>query len=170
MPRNLVFDVDVEVSAARMYDYFTKVGYWEDLVGFYRDNGSQTEIAHFSSDDTGTDVTFTHIMTAQDLPPIARRAVPGTFIVKREQHFDPFDESANRAVGRFTGQVPAPLDLSGDYVLHDTDRGSRMRLTTTCRVRVPIIGGQIEHLVVGGLKMLFSHEGEFTAEWVAGHQ
>lgn len=170
MPRNLVYDVDVEVPAAQMYGYFTTIGYWEDLVGFYRDNASHTEIAHFSSDDTGTDVTFTHIMTAQDLPPIARRLVPGSFIVKREQHFDPFDQSANRAVGRFTGQVPAPLDLSGDYVLHDTERGSRMRLTSTCRVRVPIIGGQIEHLVVGGLKMLFIHEGEFTAEWVAGHQ
>lgn len=170
MPRNLVYDIDVDVPAVRMYGYFTTVGYWEDLVGFYRDNGSHTEIAHFSSDDSGTDVTFTHIMTAQDLPPIARPAVPGTFIVKREQHFDPFDAAANRALGRFTGQVPAPLDLSGDYVLHDTERGSRMRLTTTCRVRVPIIGGQIEQLVVGGLKMLYSHEGEFTAEWIAGHR
>lgn len=170
MPRSLVYDVDVDVPAATMYGYFTKVDYWEDLVVHYRDNGSRTEIAHFSSDETGTDVTFTHIMTAQDLPPIARRAVPGTFIVKREQHFEPFDDSANRALGRFRGHVPAPLDLNGDYVLHDTDGGSRMRLTTECRVRIPIIGGQIEHLVVGGLKMLFANEGEFTADWVAGHR
>jgi hypothetical protein len=170
MPRSLVYDVDVDVPAAQMYGYFTTIGYWEDLVGYYRGNGSHTEIAQFSADGTGTDVTFTHIMTAQDLPPIARRLVPGSFVVKRQQHFDPFDEPANRAVGRFTGQMPAPLDLTGDYVLHDTDRGSRMRLTSRCRVRVPIIGGQIEHLVVGALKTLFSHEGDFTAKWIAGHQ
>lgn len=170
MPRTMVYDVDVDVPAAQMYGYFTTVGYWEDLVGYYRDNGSRTEIAHFSSDETGTDVTFAHIMTAQDLPPIARPVVPGTFVVKREQHFDPFDEPANSAVGRYRADVPVPLDLDGDYVLHDTPTGSRMRLTTACRMRVPIIGGQIEQLVVGGLKMLFAHEGEFTAEWVAGHQ
>ena len=44
-----------------------------------------------------------------------------------------------------------------------------MRLESTCRARVPIIGGQIEKLVMGGLKMLFAEEGQFTAEWVAGH-
>ena len=38
-----------------------------------------------------------------------------------------------------------------------------MRLTTSCRMRVPIIGGQIEQLVLGGLKSMFAGEGEFTA-------
>jgi hypothetical protein len=163
MPRRLVYDVDVDVPAAEMYGYFTTVGYWEDLVGFYRNNGSHT-------DDAGTDVTFTHVMTAQDLPPIARRLVPRSFVVKREQHFSPFDESTGQAHGRFLGEVPAPVDITGDYILGDIESGSRMRLTSACRVRVPIIGGQIEHLVVGGLKLLFTHEGEFTAEWVAAHQ
>ena len=48
MPRNLVYDVDVDVSAAEMYGFFTTVGYWEDLVGFYLDNGAHTEIANFA--------------------------------------------------------------------------------------------------------------------------
>ena len=29
---------------------------------------------------------------------------------------------------------------------------------------------QIEHFVVTGLRTLFGTEGEFTTEWVAGHQ
>lgn len=169
MPRSMVYDVDVDVPAAQMYGYFTTVGYWEDLVEFYRGHSSDTEIAHFSTDETGTNVTFTHIMSAQDLPAVARRVVPGSFVVTREQHFDPFDEHANTAVGRYRADVPVPLDLTGDYILHDTAGGSRMRLTTACRMSVPIIGGQIESLVLGGLKMLFAHEGEFTAEWVADH-
>ncbi|MFN8072566.1 MAG: DUF2505 domain-containing protein [Mycobacterium sp.] len=170
MPSSLVYDVDVDVPAAQMYGYFTTVGYWEDLVEHYRSHSSQTEIAHFSSDETGTDITFAHIMSAQDLPPVARRVISGSFIVKREQHFDPFDTPANQAVGRYRADVPVPLDLTGDYVLHDTERGSRMRLTTSCRMRVPIIGGQIEQLVLGGLKSMFAGEGEFTAEWVAAHR
>jgi hypothetical protein len=170
MPRSMIYDVDVDVPAAQMYSYFTTVGYWEDLVEYYRSHSAQTEIAHFSSDETGTDVTFAHIMSAQDLPPVARRVISGSFIVKREQHFDPYDAPGNQAVGRYRADVPVPLDLTGDYVLHNTDRGSRMRLTTSCRMPVPIIGGQIEQLVLGGLKTMFASEGEFTAEWVAAHR
>lgn len=169
MPRSLVYDVDVDVPAAQMYAFFTTREYWEDLVGFYRENASRTEIAHFSSDETGTDVAFTHIMSAQDLPPIVRPVVPGSFVVTREQHFDPFHAPSNRAVGRYRAQIPAPVEVTGDYLLHDHENGSRMRLESACRARVPIIGGQIESLVLGGLKMLFAHEGEFTAEWVADH-
>ncbi|MCB1264344.1 MAG: DUF2505 domain-containing protein [Mycobacterium sp.] len=170
MPRHMAYDVDVVVPAAVMYGYFTTVEYWEDLVGFYRENATRTEIAHFRSDDTGTDISFAHILSAEDLPAIARPVVPGTFVITREQHFEPFDEAANQATGRYRAQIPAPVDVTGDYVLADTEHGSRMRLETACRVRVPIIGGQIEGLLVTGLKTLFSREGEFTADWVAGHR
>ena len=43
----MVYDVDVDVPAAQMYRYFSSVGYWEDLVEFYRGNGSRTEIAQY---------------------------------------------------------------------------------------------------------------------------
>lgn len=170
MPRSMVYDVDVDdVPAAEMYRQFTTRRYWEDLVGFYLDNGARTEIAHFSCDDSGTDVTFTHIMSHDDLPAIARPVVPHTFVVTREQHFEPFHPGANQAAGRYRANIPAPVEVTGDYLLHDTDRGSRMRLESVCRVRVPLIGGQIEQLVLGGLKELFAHEGAFTADWIAGH-
>lgn len=171
MPRSMVYDIDVDdVAAAEMYRQFTTRRYWEDLVEFYRGNGSRTEIARFSSGDTGTDVSFTHIMSADDLPSIARQVVPGTFVVTREQHFDPFQPAINQAAGRYRAQVPAPVDITGDYLLLDTERGSRMRLESVCRVRVPLIGGKIEQLVMGGLQTLFANEGEFTAEWIGGNR
>jgi hypothetical protein len=170
MPRRMTFDIDVELPAARMYSLFTQVDYWQDLVEFYQENAGRTEIAHFSTDDNGTHVTFNHIMTADDLPPIARPVLPGTFVVTREQHFEPFDTPANQALGRYLAHIPAPVELTGDYLLADTERGSRMRLESLCRVQVPLIGGQIEQLVMSGLKMLFAKEGEFTADWIAGHR
>jgi hypothetical protein len=170
MPRSMTFDIDVELPAAKMYNLFTKVDYWQDLVGFYRENAARTEIEHFSSDDTGTHVTFAHIMSGQDLPPIARPVLPGTFVVTREQHFEPFHTDTNQALGRYLAHIPAPVELTGDYVLADTERGSRMRLESRCQVRVPLIGGQIEQLVMGGLRILFEKEGEFTAEWITGHR
>jgi len=169
MPRSMVYDIDVDVPAAQMYRYFSARGYWDSLVEFYRSRSARTEIAGFSSDGTGTDISFRHIMSAQDLPSVARRVVTGTFVVTRVQHFDPFDDQANRAIGRYSAQIPAPVEVTGDYLLCDTDSGSRMRLDSTCRARVPFIGGQIEQLVVDGLKLLLAQEGEFTTEWVASH-
>jgi hypothetical protein len=166
----MVFDIDVEVPAAELYNRFTTVEYWQDLVTFYRENSARTEITHFSCDHTGTDVSFAHIMSGEDLPAVARPVLPGTFVVTREQHFEPFHTPTNRALGRYRAHIPAPVELTGDYTLADTDRGSRMRLESHCQVRVPLIGGQIEQLVMGGLKVLFAKEGEFTSDWIAGHR
>ena len=171
MPREMIYDVDVDVPAAVMYREFTTVGYWENLVLFYRENAANAEIAHFASDETGTDLAFSHIISAADLPAIARPVVPSTFGISREQHFEPFEHATGSAAGRYRAEVPvAPVDIRGEYLLTDNGPGSRMRLQTTCTARVPIIGGQIEQLIVNGLQTLFAKEGEFTAEWIGGHR
>ena len=132
--------------------------------------GGKVDVADSEfTDETGTDIAFSHILSADDLPAIARAVVPGRFVITREQHFEPFHEATNEARGRYGAQIPAPVDLTGDYVLADTEQGSRMRMETVCRARVPIIGGQIEQLLMNGLKTLFSREGEFTTDWVARH-
>ena len=168
MARRMVYDIDVDVPAADLYRHFTGRQYWEDLVASYLENSTRTEIAHFATGESGTDVSFAHIIAAEDLPAIARPVVPARFAVTREQHFDPFEQTANQASGRYRALVPvAPVDVSGDYILTDTETGSRMRLETRCKVRVPIIGGQIEQLIVNGLQSLFAEEGRFTREWLA---
>lgn len=162
--------IDVDVPVAVMYRGFTTVGYWEELVEFYRENSFRTEIKHFSSDDGGTDISFDHILSAPDLPPIARAVVPGTFIITREQHFEPFQAASKRATGRYNALVPAaPVEITGQYVLSENGAVSQMSLKTFCKVNVPLIGGQIEQLVVNGLKSLFAKEGEFTADWITRH-
>ena len=114
----MVYTVDVDVPAAEMYRNFTGIGYWEDLVAFYRANAAETEIAHFATGDSGTDVAFSHILSARDLPPIARPVLPGTFVITREQHFDPFDEATNSARGHYRAIVPAvPVQVTGEYTL-----------------------------------------------------
>jgi hypothetical protein len=167
----MVYTVDVDVPAAEMYRNFTGIGYWEDLVAFYRANAAETEIAHFATGDSGTDVAFSHILSARDLPPIARPVLPGTFVITREQHFDPFDEATNSARGHYRAIVPAvPVQVTGNYTLHDLSPRSQMRLETVCTARVPLIGGQIEQLLANGLQTLFAKEGEFTADWIGGHR
>ena len=167
----MAYTVDVAAPADVLYRDITALDYWQALVQSYRDNSTRTEIAHFSTGPDGTDVSFAHILSAEDLPPIARPVVPATFVVTREQHFDPFDDGTSRAVGRYRALVPnVPVDIEGTYVLCDAEQGSQMQIDTRCTVRVPIIGRQIESLIVNGLKHLFATEGEYTAEWIAGHR
>ncbi|MEI7915377.1 MAG: DUF2505 domain-containing protein [Mycobacteriaceae bacterium] len=170
MPRTMVYDIDVAVPAADLHRDFTGVDYWEQLVGFYESNGARTELAHFQSSDAGTDIAFSHILTSADFPAVARPVLPSTFVVTREQHFDPFEPSAQRVNGSYRAVVPTvPVDIRGEYLLSDTATGSRMRLQTQCTVRAPIIGGQIEQLILGGMRTLFAEEGRFTSEWVTRH-
>ncbi len=171
MSRRMSYVVGVDKPVAAVYQDFTTIKYWEDLVEFYRAHSLRTEIARFDTDASGTDIAFTHTISAQDLPPIARPVVPGSFTITRHQHFDPLDPTGNRAVGHYSAAIPkAPVEISGEYVLSDTASGSQLELQTLCRVKVPIIGGQIEHWIVNGLQTMFSTEGEFTTDWVAGHQ
>lgn len=170
MPRSMVYDIDVGVPAATLHRDFTGADYWEELVRFYEANGARTELAHFHTDDNGTDIAFSHILTSTDFPAVARPVLPNTFVVTREQHFDPFEPSAQRVNGTYRAVVPTvPVDIRGDYLLSDTATGSRMRLQTQCTVRAPVIGGQIEGLILGGLRTMFAEEGRFTSEWVTRH-
>lgn len=170
MSRRMSYVVRVDKPSAVVYQDFTTIGYWEDLVEFYREHSLDTEITRFSTDTSGTDIAFTHTVSAVDLPPIARPVVPGRFTITRHQHFDPLDPSGSRAAGHYSAAIPkAPVEISGEYVLSDTATGAQLELQTLCRVKVPLIGGQIEHWVLNGLQTLFHTEGEFTTEWVAGH-
>jgi len=170
MPRNMAYTVDVDVPPEVLYQSLTTIDYWQDLVEIYRENAARTEISHFSSGPDGTDVSFAHILSAADLPAIARPVVPGTFVITREQHFGPFQESDGRAAGSYRALIPsAPVDIAGDYILGAGGPGSQMRIDSRCTVRVPLIGGQIEALIVTGLKSLFAREGEYTAEWFAAN-
>lgn len=169
MPRRMIYAVDVDVPAAQMYADFTAIDYWQDLVEHYRENAIRTEIAHFHTDEDGTDISFAHLLSGEDLPAIARPVISGTFVVTRVQHFDPFCVSSNTAAGRYRAEIKAPIDVAGSYLLADTDGGSQMRMETECRARVPLIGGQMEQMLLAGLKTLFAREGEFTADWLAAH-
>jgi len=169
MARRMDYVIALDEPAANLYQSFTSRQYWEDLVEIHVGN-AQTELTHFVIGDSGTDITFTHTMTRQNLPPIAAAVVPVKITVTREQHFDPFDPDTNSATGHYAALVPAaPMDFGGTYVLSETDTGSQLCLSSLCEVKVPLIGGMIEDVVLGRLRHLFDAERDFTRAWIAEH-
>jgi hypothetical protein len=161
--------ITLDKPVADLYQSFTSRPYWEDLVAEHQQH-TDTELAGFSSDETGTDIVFTHTVSRRDMPPMIAAVVPLRLTITREQHFDPFNAATNSADGHYRALVPAaPLKFDGTYVLTQTGEGSELRLSSLCTVNVPLVGGKIEQWVLDGLRGMFDSERDFTREWITGH-
>jgi hypothetical protein len=172
MSRRLDYTVSFDAPAEKIYQDLTSRHYWDALTDAYQWLTPQSEITEFCTDESGTDIVFKHFMPRSELPPIARTVLPVDLVVARAQHFDPFDTETNSATGRFRATVPAmPGHFSGRYFLTETDPGrrSQLRLTSECKVRIPLVGGTIEALIVSNITMLFDSEEAFTADWIVKH-
>ncbi|KDF00529.1 hypothetical protein Y900_016650 [Mycolicibacterium aromaticivorans JS19b1 = JCM 16368] len=161
--------IGLDKPVAELYQSFTSREYWEDLVAEHQQH-TDSEMTHFHSDVTGTDIVFTHTVSRRDMPSMIAAVVPLRLTITREQHFDPFDAGTNSADGHYRALVPAaPLDFDGTYVLQQTGAGSELRLRSLCKVNVPLLGGKIEKWVLDGLRGLFDNERDFTRDWIASH-
>jgi hypothetical protein len=166
MDHTIAFDAPAE----RIYQTFVCREYWQTLLDTYRSLTPQSEIADFHSDRAGTDIVVTQTLARTHLPPIARKVWPVDIVVRREQHFDPYNHAGNRAQGEFRASVQhGPGHFGGRYFLAETDTGSQLRLASVCRFAVPLIGGKLEELVLHYMKVLFAAEEAFTADWIARH-
>ncbi|WP_179466281.1 DUF2505 domain-containing protein [Mycolicibacterium vinylchloridicum] len=169
MSRRMDYVIELDKPVADLYQSFTSRPYWEDLVAEHQKH-TDTELAEFSTDETGTDIVFTHTVSRRDMPPMIAAVVPLRLTVTRAQHFDPFNPATNSADGHYRALVPAaPLKFDGTYVLTQTGKGSELRLSSLCKVNVPLVGGKIEQWVLDGLRGLFDSERDFTRDWIAGH-
>lgn len=113
---------------------------------------------------------FTQNLPRAYLPPIARTVMPVDMIITREQHFEPYDHTRNRARGTYRASIPAgPGHFGGKYFLTDTHDGSQLRLASVCKVWIPFIGGKLEDLILTDITLLFDAEEAFTADWISKH-
>jgi Protein of unknown function (DUF2505) len=164
-----------DAPAEKIYQDFTSRHYWDSLMDAYGWLTPQSEITHFRSDETGTDIAFRQNLPRMYLPPVARAVMPVDMIITREQHFDPFDADANSATGSYRASVPhGPGHFGGRYHLTETGDSeagdkSRLRLASVCKVHIPFIGGTLEQLILSNITMLFDAEEAFMADWIAKH-
>ncbi|WP_231643300.1 DUF2505 domain-containing protein [Mycolicibacterium baixiangningiae] len=171
MSRRMEHTVTFDAPAAHIHSQFTSEEYWRTLAEVYRELNPRTELTLFRSDARGTDIALRQVMPRDDLPPIARKVMPVDLVITREQHFDPFDAAAARAEGTFAATMPrAPGRLDGRYELADTATGSQLRVRSSCKVSLPLVGGTLEDLILSNMRHLFDGEQRFTAERVSGRR
>ncbi|GAC1411404.1 MAG: hypothetical protein NVS4B6_32450 [Mycobacterium sp.] len=69
------------------------------------------------------------------LPPLARVVIPTDLIITRKQHYNPHGHDRKRPKGTYSTSIPhGPGSFGGQYFLTETDTGSRLRLTSVCKV------------------------------------
>ena len=169
MSRRMDYVIGLERPAAELYQSFTSRQYWEDLIAEHQQH-TDSELTRFHSDAHGTDIVFTHTVSRRDMPSMIAAVVPLRLTITREQHFDPFNPATNSADGHYRALVPAaPLHFDGTYVLQQTGAGAELRLSSLCKVNVPLVGSKIEKWVLDGLRGLFDNERDFTRDWIASH-
>jgi hypothetical protein len=169
MSRRMDHTIAFDAPAEKIYQDLTSREYWQTLMEVYL-KFTPSNLTSFSTSERGTDIVFVHVLPRDHLPPIARNVMPVDMVITRTQHFDPFDHATGRAEGTYSASIPrGPGSLRGEYFLEETDSGSTLRLASVCKVRIPLIGGTLEDLILNGTKDVFDAEEEFAADWISRH-
>jgi hypothetical protein len=99
-------------------------------------------------------------------PGLAKRLLPPDGLAEQTDRWDLTD--ADRPTAQwFVVVAGAPADLTGDYRIESTATGSRYQVTGRVAVRVPLLGGSLEGMVVDNVRDLVSAELRFLADWLA---
>lgn len=170
MSRRTVSTVNFPAPAEKIYQDFASRDYWETLMSAYGWLTPVSEIHTFTVTDNGIDVVLKQNLPRIYLPPIAQKVMLTDMVITRVQHFAPFDHRKGSAMGSYSASVPAgPGSFTGVCTLTDTDQGSQLKLSSTCKVYIPFIGGKLEDLILYHLSDLFRVEEGFIADWISKH-
>ena len=171
MSRRSDYAVSFAAPAGTIYQEFTDREFWESLMATYRSMSQISDLTPFSTGTSGTDIVFRQVFPRSELPPVARAVMPVDMVITREQHFAPFDAASTSADGTYRASIPAGLGhFRGKYFLSESETGSQLRLASECKVKVPLVGGTLEQLILSNITQLFDAEGAFMADWVSKHR
>ena len=164
MPRSFDMAADYDGTVEQIHRAFGDRRYWlERLAESGADEATLDSIT--SGADGGVDVVTTQTMRADRLPGVVAQFHRGDLSFVREEVWTPIRDG--KATATVRGTIPgAPATLSGTAVLSPTGSGSRLELTATVEVRIPLVGGKVESFVGGQLVGLLAAEQNFTTAWI----
>lgn len=156
---------DYPSSVQAVLDAFADERYWLARLDASAGEGRLDQLTR--DRDGAVTVRTTEVLGSDTLPPLVRQVYPGDLRVERSERWSAVSGGSSTAT--VTGAVPgAPVKLSGNGLLCPAQAGSRLALTASVEVRIPLLGGKIEEMLGGQLSELIAFEQRFTTEWLAG--
>ena len=167
MPRP--FDVAAVTSAAmqEVFAAFSSRRYWLDRLAAY--GGDSMTLDSLDVDSGGAvAVASTQDLRHDLLPGGIAKILPGDLKVLRTEIWRPVAED------RVLGEVHiaargVPASGVGSAVLAPDGSGSRLTLSGTVEIKIPLVGGRIEKLIAAQIAEQIPEVQRFTTRWIADH-
>ncbi|EFV12400.1 DUF2505 domain-containing protein [Segniliparus rugosus] len=166
------YSAEFSVDSKRLHDVLTSQAYWTDRIN---EVGGEGSTLAFGPDPDGEpveegwfSVRSSHIIPADELPPMIAKIRSGDLVIERSEHWSPLKDG--NAVGWYTVSVPGtPARVRGEGKLTSTGGGSAVSYTGEVKVSIPFLGAKIESNLSGQVVELLDKERDFTTAWLAEH-
>ena len=165
MPRSFDLSASYPVWVEQVRAAFSDEDYW---LARLADSGADyaTLDSMVVNEDGRVVVATTQALRPDRLPAVVTQFHRGDLQIVRTESWGPITDGTAHA--ELNGSVPgAPVLLVGTAELAPADSGSRMTLTATVDVNIPLVGRKLESFIGGKLAELVSAEQRFTTLWIA---
>jgi hypothetical protein len=164
VPRSLALSLDAPVGVDEILAAFGDDEYWRARLAAF-DGGTATLNGLTVDDDGAVRAALTVSLFANRLPKVVAALAPGDLEMARTETWHPTGDGQAR--GTIEVSVPgAPVSAIGNVMLVSRADGARLDFSTTVRVNIPVVGGQVENFIVSRLGDEISAVQRFTNNWI----
>jgi uncharacterized protein DUF2505 len=165
MSRSVDVSADTPASVEQILSAFGDETYWHARLAEF-DGGTAT-LESLDVDGDGTVKVRIRVgLLPEGLPKVVTQLAPGDLQMLREETWSPGGDGS--VGGVIAVAVPgAPVSASGRARMSPTGSGSRMSYTATVKVKIPLVGGNIEGWICGRTTDEIAKVHAFTSTWIA---
>jgi hypothetical protein len=165
MPRSFALSVESPVGVDQVLSAFGDNDYWRARLAA-GDNDAATLDSLVVDAHGAVTVVLKASLLRDRLPKIMAKLGRGDLAMIHNEKWTPIDG------GRVRGEISqalrgAPLSGRCEALLAPVRNGSRLELSGTVEVKIPLVGGPIESFLGGQLGGSIAALQRFTADWIA---
>jgi hypothetical protein len=163
MARRTEYTAHYPHPAAKVYEAFSSEQYWKDRIE--KIGGKNASVVSFAADDSGIRIELRQFIERAGLPSVAQKVVKNDMVISRIEKWGPFDGTA-------TGESDAQMEgrpkdgIFTTFTLRQQGETAAQDCKIEARVGVPIVGGQLEKMLLASMEDLIKNEAEWTSEWI----
>lgn len=163
MARRIEFTAQYQHPVDKVHQVLTSEGYWQAFISLV--GGKNAELTSFSGDASGATAAFKQFIARDGLPPVAQKVVKNDMVINRVYTIGPLN-------GTSSGSSDAKMqgrDKDGvfaTFTLAPSATGTDAKYSVEARVGVPIVGGQLEKMLLQNMESLITQEAKWASDWI----
>lgn len=161
MPKKFEVDAGLDFPVDQVHGALIDEAYWRRRLRV-----SDNVDVQFDRSGGGLAVAITESTDPEQFPAVVRAVIRGPMTVRRSDSWGPLD--GDRAAGTIGGSSTGlPVTIEATAVLSgDGDGRTRLLVRGQVRVKIPLVGGQIETLAKQMVIKLVERDREELAAWL----